>query len=154
VFFDLEENIVTTGVDSLLDLLKGVSKISIIEAAEKLGVGPGIVQSWVDFLVEEEIVGIEYKFTKPLIYLNKSPDRTVITVENKEDFDWDYFKNDFWKRAEERKIPENKIDFFWKNHLKETIFSKKDVFYREARKRKLNNIDSVWNEYVNSAINP
>jgi hypothetical protein len=148
----LEEGIITTGVDNLLDLLKSVSKISVVEAADKLGVSPGIVQSWVDFLVEEEIVGIEYKFTKPLIYLNKTPDHSVITVDNKGDFNLDYFKQDFWKRAQERRIPENKISFFWKNHVKETAFSQKDLFFREARKRKLENIDSLWTEYVNSLI--
>jgi hypothetical protein len=149
----LEDKLITTGVDSLLELLKGVSKISIAEAADRLGVSANLIQSWVDFLVEEEIVGVEYKFTKPLIYINKAPDRNVITVENADEFNMDFFRTEFWKRAGERKIADTKIAFFWKNHVKEIAFGKKDLFYREARKRKLENIDAIWNDYVNNLVN-
>jgi len=148
----LSEGVITTGVDDLLELLRGVSKISIPEAAEKLGVTPALVQSWVDFLVEEEIVGMEYKFTKPLIYLNKTPAKAVARVDDPEDFTMDTYRQEFWKRALERRIPDDKIPFFWQNHAREVANSKKDFFYREARKRKLENIDTLWSEYLNTIV--
>ena len=55
----LGDETVRTGVDDLLELLKKVDKINLADAAQKLGISSTLLQSWVDFLVEEEILGIE-----------------------------------------------------------------------------------------------
>ena len=68
----MTEEVVRTGVDDLLELLEHSAKIPLADAAAKLNVDAGVIQAWVDFLVEEGIVGIEYKFTTPYIYLNKT----------------------------------------------------------------------------------
>ena len=148
----MNEEVIKTGVDDLLELLKGVRKIAVSDAAEKLGVSVVLVQSWIDFLVEEDIVGIEYKFTKPLIYLNKEPIKAGLPRSEAE-FSIQDYKDEFWKRAAAKQIPEQKISFFWKNHVKEIIDSKKEFFYREARNRKLNDVDSIWNDYSNAVLN-
>jgi DNA-binding transcriptional regulator YhcF (GntR family) len=146
------DELITTSVDDLLELLKTVSKISLAEAAQKLKVNQNTVQAWIDFLVEEEIVGIEYKFTKPLIYLNKTPKFNEVRVIEEENFTISKYKEDFLNRAKQRGIPVNKVEFFWQNHISQIINSKKDFFYREARKRRITDIDNIWNEYMTEII--
>jgi hypothetical protein len=148
----LNDEVIKTGVDDLLELLKGVSKISLSDAALKLGISTGLVQSWVDFLVEEEIIGIEYKFTKPMIYLNKNVGKSSVTVQAEAEFTMQSYKEEFWKRAAQRNIPAASIDLFWKNHLKEVVDSKRELFFREARKRKLENPDKIWDEYTKTIL--
>lgn len=57
------------------------------------------------------------------------------------------FKEDFWRRASSKQIPEDKIGFFWKNHLMEICETKKEFFIREAKKRKLESPDNLWEEF-------
>jgi len=147
----LPEEIIRTGVDKLLDLLKGVDKIPLTEAAQKLKISPSLIQSWVDFLVEEEIVGIEYKFTKPIIYLNKPPEEKEVRVREEEP-GLDAYKEDFKIRASQKNIPQEKISFLWKNHVIASLNRKKEFFIREAKKRNLANIDNLWNIYTEKLL--
>jgi hypothetical protein len=143
----LGEETVRTGVDELLDLLKRVDKINLSEAAQKLGMSSSLLQSWVDFLVEEEIIGIEYKFTKPIIYLNRPAEEKKAQLSEEREPRLQDFKQDFRLRATEKKIPLEKIDALWKDHVREELSRSKDFFFREAKKRNLANIDKVWQVY-------
>ena len=58
---------IETGVDKLVDLVKRKKKISLPEAAKTLGVSPVVVEEWADFLEEEGIISIKYKFTTPYL---------------------------------------------------------------------------------------
>ncbi|MBU0471377.1 MAG: hypothetical protein KKF89_06110 [Nanoarchaeota archaeon] len=140
------EETITTSVDSLIDLLKKVSKIELEEAANKLEMPVSVVQSWVDFLVEERIIGLEYKFTTPFIYLNKPHNQTSETIEAPE-VSIDQFKDDFKKKATEKQIPTTQTIDLWKNHLLQKLEKKKDLFFREARKRGFFNQEELWIEY-------
>ena len=53
----MPDDTITTGVDALLELLKSTEKIAMPDAAKKLNVPLDTLQSWVDFLVEERIIG-------------------------------------------------------------------------------------------------
>jgi len=143
----LKDEVITTGVDDLLALLKQVDKIPLIDAAMQLKITPPLLQSWVDFLVEEEIIGIEYKFTKPIIYLNKPPEKKESFISEDADMNLEAYKNDFKSRAAEKNIPHDKISFFWKNHVKESLNRKREFFYREAKKRNLSNVPALWQGY-------
>ena len=140
------EGTITTGVDSLLTLLQSVDKISLVDAAKKLGISQNLIQSWVDFLVEEEIVGIEYKFTKPIIYINKPSEEKKAKIREEEE-GLDIYKEDFKKRASQKNIPQEKISFLWRNHVTESLNRRRDFFVREAKKRNLSNIETLWKEY-------
>ena len=98
---------VTTGVDDLIELLKTTDRISIDDASKKLRIPLEILQSWVDFLVEEKILGIEYKFTKPFIYLNKEQGRKK-EKKPEEKLNYDVFKKEFEQKATKNNIPEIK----------------------------------------------
>jgi hypothetical protein len=144
----MTEEVVRTGVDELLDLLAHSAKIPLTEVATKLKVDSGVVQAWVDFLVEEGIVGIEYRFTTPYIYLNKVMNKKQEdAVIKEESYNIQYFKKQFWEKARANNIPEKQIDMLWKNHVIQALELQKKYFFFESQRRKLNNIDQLWHEY-------
>ena len=149
------EEIIKTGVDELLDMLKRSSKIPLSEVAKGLDVSIDVAQAWVDFLVEEGIVGIEYKFTTPFIYLNKPLEENVpIEVSSQEDLKINilYFKKQFWDKAQKNNIPQSKIEMLWKNHLLQELELKYKYFIFEAQRRKIHDIDLLWKEYQNNLM--
>ncbi len=148
----LGEETVRTGVDDLLELLRKVDKITLGDAAQKLGISSSLLQSWVDFLVEEEILGIEYKFTKPIIYLNKPGEEKKAQVKEEAEAGLESYKQDFKLRATEKSIPIEKISFLWKDHAREALSRRKDFFFREAKKRNLANIDNLWRLYNDKTL--
>ena len=58
---------IETGVDRLVNLVNTEKKISIDDAAKKLNVSKVVVQEWAEFLEEENILGIDYKFSKTFL---------------------------------------------------------------------------------------
>jgi len=153
IIMGANDEVVKTGVDELLDILKFSSKIPLSEMAKKLGVAMEVTQAWVDFLVEEGIVGIEYKFTTPYIYLNKP---LVVKQESSDDKEVELnifqFKKQFWEKARKNNIPENKIELLWKNHLLQEIELKKKYFFFEAQNRRIKNIEELWEEYQHNLL--
>jgi hypothetical protein len=148
------EDLIKTGVDELLDLLKYSSKIPLSEAAQKLKVSLDVIQAWVDFLVEESIVGIEYKFTTPYIYLNKSLETKTEELQIPDDSSVNifYYKKQFWEKAKKNNIPSSKIDVLWKNHLLAELELKKKYFFFEAQTRKIKDIEGLWKNYEGTLL--
>lgn len=148
------DEVVKTQVDDLLELLKHTPKISLAEAAKKLNVSVDVLQSWVDFFVEENILGIEYSFTTPFIYLNKpiESNKKNVNIQKNEDFSIPYFKNIFWEKARTNNIPIEKVEMLWKNHLLQALELQKKYFVFEAQRRKFSKIDSLWEEYQTSIL--
>ncbi len=60
-------SLIETGVDKLVTLIRKNKKLSVAEAAKQLGVSTVVVEEWADFLEEEGIISIEYKFTTPYL---------------------------------------------------------------------------------------
>jgi hypothetical protein len=123
---------VETGVDELLAYLSDKGKVSLKDVATAIKVSEDTLQLWVDFLVEERILGMEYKFTKPYIFLNKplqesdSSKEDLITL--------DFFRQEFFDSAKKRKVPEETIKDIWKKHLLEAIQRQKEFFLLECKK--------------------
>ena len=141
------EEVIRTGVDDLLEVLAHSAKIPLTEAATKLKVDAGVIQAWVDFLVEEGIVGIEYKFTTPYIYLNRTVDTDKVEEIKEENVNIQYFKKLFWEKAKMNNIPEAQIEMLWKNHMTQALDLQKKYFLFEAQRRKLQKPDDLWKEY-------
>lgn len=148
----MEEVKVETGVDSLIALLEKKGKVSVKDAAQELKIGESYVQSWVDFLVEERILGVEYRFTKPYIFLNEK--RKFEDVDESEDLDLtiDHFKKDFFDHAKRKLIPEDKIPQLWKLHLEEAIDRKKEYFLIEAAKRDVPDSTQLFEKYKQQLV--
>jgi len=64
-------SIIETGVDKLVNLVNTQKSVSSSDAAKLLGVGMTVIMEWADFLEEEGIISIEYKFTKPYLVARK-----------------------------------------------------------------------------------
>lgn len=72
-----ENSIIETGVDKLVNLINSKSRISSADAAKELGVSPTVIMEWADFLEEEGIINVEYKFTKPFLVARKLAKKEV-----------------------------------------------------------------------------
>lgn len=139
---------VETGVDDLLSLLREKKKISLRDAAHELGVKESFVQSWVDFLVEERVLGIEYRFTKPYIFLNNAKGLDEKPSENKQLQGLAALKQAYFAHAKEKGMPEEKVQTFWIKHLHDALEKRKEYFLREANKRRLPHPEQFYEAYV------
>lgn len=142
---------VTTGVDGLIKFLEGKEKTSMLDAASELGVNLDTMQTWVDFLVEEGVLGIEYKFTKPFIYLNKT-NKEKGKIIGEEELTWDAYHRSFLEKAKEKHISEMEAASLWKKHVLEVLDKKRVFFLDEARKSGLQQIESLWDEYKTDVL--
>ncbi|MDD9953822.1 MAG: hypothetical protein OXR66_05800 [Candidatus Woesearchaeota archaeon] len=138
------EEMITTGVDDLLEYLKDKDRVAMQDAATALHIQPETVQAWVDFLVEEKILGIEYKFTKPYIYLNRETKKAKhieppkVTIKE--------VKKKFTDRAARKQIPAGKISELWKSHVIDALQRKKTYFTEQAQQRQLDP-EQLWDAY-------
>jgi len=73
----LASSIIETGVDKLVKLVNVKGKVASADAAKELGVSSTVVMEWADFLEEEGIINIEYKFTKPFLVGRKMAKKDV-----------------------------------------------------------------------------
>jgi chromosome segregation ATPase len=55
---------IKTGVDKLVELVSEKKRVTVDDAAKKLGVGKEVVQEWAEFLEEEGIVSLDYSLSK------------------------------------------------------------------------------------------
>jgi len=147
------EETITTGVDALLDLLRKNEKISLQDATSELHIPIDTLQSWVDFLVEERIIGIEYKFTKPYIYLNKEETKTQ--TKSSKGPSLQELKDEYVSRAKRKKIPQEKIASLWESHIHQELSYLEPFFTEQAQRRGVQDtreMKNLWQEYVNKII--
>ncbi len=151
----MPEKTIKTKVDELIELLEKVDYIKLVDAAKQLNIPLKVLQDWVDFLTEEGLIGIEYKFTTPYIFLNKKPKEIAEIeegIEEEGEITLKRFKQEFFAEAMDKELPKEKIPELWKVHLLNILSDKKEFFYREARKRGLKNIDQLWEEYKQKVL--
>lgn len=145
------DEMVTTGVDDLLAYCKGKDRVSLPDVATVLNVPMETLQAWVDFLVEEKILGIEYKFTKPYIYLNKETLDKAKVIEHSA-LSYETVKENWEKHARDQQIPDTKLADLWRSHLTQALDRQKEYFMEQAKRRHATNAESLWNMYRNGLI--
>ena len=64
---------VKTGADRLLELVKRSKEVAMAAAARELGVGIQTVEAWANFLEEDGLVTVKYKFTTPYVTVPEAP---------------------------------------------------------------------------------
>ena len=134
---------VTTGVDALIQLVKDEDRIPLSAAAKKLGISEDTVQIWVDFLVEEKILGIEYKLTTPIIYyIGRASSKDQKFESSKR------IKEDFMKSLP-KKMPEQEKEKEWRKYALELLEDTKDYFKKQVHLRNMSEIqDYAWRVFV------
>lgn len=138
---------VQTGVDKLMQLVKDEERISLSDAAKKLQTPETTIQAWVDFLVEEHLLGIEYKFTTPYIYINNQ-ERVNRVSEEQENYTLAEFRNGFYKKANEKELPAERVPALWKEHLRYTVNQQKRFFVEECRRRGVPEPEDLFEDYL------
>jgi len=144
------EERIETGVDSLVRLLEDGKKHFLEDVAKTLDISTEVLKLWVDFLVEEKVITVEYSFTKPFIFLTKNK-KTKSQIEE-EKYSFEGFKKTFEDKAHAKKIPDSDIKKYWHNHLINILSKLKDFFIREAKKRNLKDPEKLWVEYNNKIM--
>lgn len=143
------DNVLRTAADELLELVKKNRKISVEEAAKKLKMPLASVQALVDFLVEEKIFGIEYKFTTPYVYLYREDVKEATKKE--EGFARGLItKEQFYEKAKQRKVPYEQIEGLWRRYLQQNLTHIRGDFLRKAREKKVpeGKTEELWKKYL------
>lgn len=144
-----DDSMLRTAADELLELVKKHKKISVESAAKMLKMPLATIQALVDFLVEEKIFGIEYKFTTPYIYLYK--DGITQTKEKEKGFTKGLItKEHFYERAKKRTVPYEHIEGMWRKYLQQNITQMREEFLRKAKEKKVpeEKIEELWKRYL------
>lgn len=138
-----------TAADELLDLVKKSRKLSVEEAAKQLKLPLATVQALVDFLVEDRVFGMEYKFTTPYIYLYNEG---VRSAKGKEKISTKELmsKERFYQKAKENNVPYEYIETLWRKYLRQNFAYVKEEFWRKAREKKADEgkIEGLWKKYI------
>ena len=143
------DSIIRTVADELFELVKRSKKISVEEAAKELKVPIVTVQTLVDFLVEEKIFGIEYKFTTPYVYLYKD------SLQQAKGKDKSFTKGlvtkeQFYEKAKQKKIPYEVIEGYWRKYLQQNLTSLREEFLRKAKEKSVSDekTEELWEKYL------
>jgi len=143
------DTLIRTVADELFDLVKQNRKISVEEAAKKLKIPLATIQALVDFLVEEKIFGIEYKFTTPYIYLYKEG---LESAKGKESSFTKGLvtKEKFYEEAKKKSIPYENIEGMWRKYLQQNLSHLREEFLNKAREKKVpeEKIEELWAKYL------
>ena len=143
------DSILRTVADELLELVKRHKKISVEDAAKKLKIPLSTIQALVDFLVEERIFGIEYKFTTPFVYLYKEGVKGVKGTDKS--FTSELItKEQFYEKAKGKNVPYEYIEGMWRKYLQQNLVHIRDEFLRKAREKKVpeEKIEELWKRYL------
>src|SRR3989344_346587 len=144
----MTNDVLKTSADDLYELVKARKKISVEEAAKLLRMPISTVHALVDFLVEEKIFGIEYKFTTPYIYISEEHPKRKTAFQSgfKENI---IAKEEFFEKAKRRNMPFDKIYEMWNKYIKENLESIKKEFYMDAQSRGMpkEKTDILWEKY-------
>ncbi len=130
-----------TSADDLLDVVRRQKKVAVDQLAKTLKVPLATVQALIDFLVEEKILGIEYKFTTPYVYLNETAmvkhEQLMLS------------KEEFYQRSRSRSVPEGHIAQFWAAYREESIPKLRQGFMAKAYARGAGaqQAEEMWQKY-------
>ena len=143
------QGILRTTADELLELVKKSGKISVEDASKRLKMPVQTTQALVDFLVEEKIFGIEYKFTTPYIYIYKEGIEKAKAKE-KSFTKGLITKEQFYEKAKSKKIGHEHIEGLWRKYLQQNIASIRKEFLIKAREKNIpeEKIEDLWQKYL------
>ena len=130
------DSLIRTTADELFDLVKRSGKVSVEDAAKQLKMPLATAQALVDFLVEERIFGIEYKFTTPYVYLHKG-DAKEARGREKSFTKGLVTKEQFYQKAREKNAPYQHIEGLWRKYLQQNLVHIRGEFLRKAREKKM-----------------
>ena len=144
-----QDIIIRTVADELFELVKKTRRISVEEASKQLKIPIATVQALVDFLVEEKVFGVEYKFTTPYIYLYKDDVKGAKRKEKKPAKGL-VTKEYFYEKAKQKEVPYENIEGMWRKYLQQNISQIREEFLIKSKEKKISekNVENLWKKYL------
>ncbi len=144
-----EDSIIRTAADELFELVKKSGKVSVEDASKAMKMPLSSVQALVDFLVEENVFGIEYKFTTPYVYLY----REGLQEARKKERSFAkglVTKEEFYDKAKKKGIPYENIEGLWRKYLKQNITKLRQEFMAKSKDKKISadKMEELWQKYL------
>ncbi len=142
----ITSEVLKTDVDRFIDFVRKNKRVSVSEAAKSLNIDQKVIQKWVDFLVEERVLGVEYNFTTPYVFLNE--EKNVNDSAQIKD------KELFYEKARERGLDENEIKRLWRKYLDLNKLTIKAAFIKKTKEKGINDEKAklLWIKYYNYLI--
>jgi phage antirepressor YoqD-like protein len=139
-----ETKSVRTAADDLVEVVKRHKKIAVDDLAKMLKLPVQSVQAIIDFLVEEKVLDMEYKFTTPYVYLSEGRFREQRASLGA------FSKEEFITRAREKGIAEDEIAVLWKRYLAENLPQIRQHFMAKAYARgaTAEKAEELWLKYL------
>lgn len=142
----MDADVLRTDVDDFVEFIRQRGKMSLNDVAKELGLDEKTVEAWTDFLVEERILGIEYKFTTPYVFMNSDDSGAQSQIAQGGFFE---SKEEFFQKAQEKKIPDYKAKILWFKYLELNEDKIKNSFVNKAKSRGISTdkISDLWRRY-------
>ncbi len=139
-----ENKALRTSADDLIEIIKRHKKMSVEDLAKVLRISLQSVQAMVDFLVEEKVLDIEYKFTTPYVYLNEGKG------EGHKGLGGAFSKEDFFNKAREKGVVEEEIVNLWKRYLAQNLPLIRQDFMTKAYAHgaSAEHAEELWQKYL------
>jgi DNA-binding transcriptional regulator YhcF (GntR family) len=142
---DIEENkALRTSADDMVEIIKRHKKMSVDDLAKMLRISAQSVQAMVDFLVEEKVLDIEYKFTTPYVYLNEGKPSAHQGAPGA------FSKEEFFNKAREKGVTEDEIIMLWKRYLASNLPQIRQDFMTKAYAKgaSAEKAEELWQKYL------
>lgn len=144
-----KDTLIRTIADELFELVKKKGKVSVEEAAKEMKTPMATIQALVDFLVEEKVFDIEYKFTTPYVYLYK--EGVKASKAKDKSFAKELInKEQFYEAAKRKKVPYEYIEGLWRKYLRQNIANMREEFLRKSKEKKVpeEKVEELWTRYL------
>ena len=139
-----ENKALRTSADDLVEMVKRHKKMSVDDLAKMLRISLQSVQAMVDFLVEEKVLDIEYKFTTPYVYLNEGKPSERHGALGA------FSKEEFFSKAREKGITEDELILLWKRYLAQNLPQIRQDFMTKAYAKgaTAEKAEELWQKYL------
>ena|SRR3989338_6650905 len=139
-----ENKALRTSADDLMEVVKRHKKMSVDDLAKVLRISLQSVQAIVDFLVEEKVLDIEYRFTTPYVYLNEGKPSEHKGPSGA------FSKEEFFAKAREKGITEDEIMLLWKKYLAQNLPEIRQEFMTKAYAHGAiaEKAEELWQKYL------
>jgi predicted ArsR family transcriptional regulator len=139
-----ENKALRTSADDLVEVVRRHKKLSVDDLAKMLRIPVQSVQAIIDFLVEEKVLGIEYKFTTPYVYLNEGKQQAHTQGNGA------VSREEFQRKAREKGVVEDEIGPLWKRYLAQNLPQIRQAFMTKAYAQgaSAEKAEELWQKYL------
>lgn len=125
----MENKILLTPIDSLVDIIKEYPNSSIETLSSKINLSKELVEKWLVVLEEFKILNIKYKGFEGFVNISQS----LLEHENSKEIDINKLKETFVAKSRDRNLSASKMKELWPLFLKKYNEEIEKLFWKKAR---------------------